>query len=317
MALKNPENAENPGRASDSTAFGLLLALAGFACLSMGDGIIKSMAGEWPGLAVAALRYSIGSLGLLLLLLMIEGRKALRCPRPWVQLGRGVSVAFATLFFFSSIFVMPLADATAIQFTAPMITAILSTLLLGERMPRITWYATAIAFLGMLLVLRPNIFDLGWVVLLPIGAAICFSFTIIFNRMAAGSGSGLLMQVLISAIATPVLIAATAIGHFSGVESLTVAMPDWSVIARCALVAVTASFSHWLVYMATTKASAAETAPMVYVQLLTAVAIGVLFYGDYPDPLALAGAALIIGAGLWLWNRQRRSAAIRTRHIPK
>lgn len=309
MVPKNPENPANPGASGDSTAVGLLLALAGFACLSMGDGIIKSMAGEWPGLAVAALRYSIGSAGLLVLLLVVEGRRGLRCPRPWVQIGRGVSVGLATLFFFSSIFVMPLADATAIQFTAPMITAILSTFILGERMPRITWYATGIAFLGMILVLRPNVFDLGWVVLLPIGAAVCFSFTIIFNRMAAGSGSGLLMQVLISAIATPVLILAATIGHFSGVETLAVGMPDWTVIARCALVAVTASFSHWLVYMATTKASAAETAPMVYVQLLTAVAIGVLFYGDYPDPLAMGGAALIIGAGLWLWNRQRKRAA--------
>lgn len=309
MPSKISENQANPGRSGDSTALGLLLALAGFACLSMGDGVIKSMAGEWPGLAVAALRYTIGTVGLLALLLIVEGPKGLRCPRPWVQIGRGVSVAFATLFFFSSIFVMPLADATAIQFTAPMITAILSTIILRERMPRITWYATGIAFLGMILVLRPNVFDLGWVVLLPIGAALCFSFTIVFNRMAAGSGSGLLMQVLISAIATPVLIAAAAAGHFSGIDALTVTMPDWTVIARCTLVAVTASFSHWLVYMATTKASAAETAPMVYVQLLTAVAIGIVFYGDYPDPLALAGAALIIGAGLWLWNRQRRRAA--------
>ncbi|WP_299326977.1 DMT family transporter [Parasphingopyxis sp.] len=309
MAAENPENAAKLRISGDSTAIGLLLALAGFACLSMGDGIIKSIAGEWPGLAVAALRYTIGSIGLLLLLLMVEGRRGLRCPRPWVQIGRGVSVALATLFFFSAIFVMPLADATAIQFTAPMITAILSTLMLGERMPRITWYATGIAFVGMILVLQPNIFDLGWSVLLPIGAAVCFSFTIVFNRMAAGSGSGLLMQVLISAIATPVMIAAAFIGHVSGVEGLHVDMPDWSVIARCALVAVTASFGHWLVYMATTKASAAETAPMVYVQLLTAVAIGVTFYGDYPDPLAMGGAALIIVAGLWLWNRQRRRAA--------
>ena len=306
MAAETPVNPENARRAADSTAFGLLLALAGFAFLSMGDGIIKSMAGEWPGLAVAALRYSIGSIGLLTLLLIVEGRSSLTCPRPWVQLGRGVSVAFATLFFFSAIFLMPLADATAIQFTAPMITALLSALILGERMPRITWYATAIAFLGMLLVLQPSILDLGWSVLLPIGAAICFSFTIVFNRMAAGSGSGLLMQVLISAVAAPVLIAAAFIGHVSGLDALRVQMPDWTVIARCVLVAITASASHWLVYMATTKASAAEAAPMVYVQLLTAVVIGVLFYGDHPDPLAMGGAALIVGAGLWLWKRQTR-----------
>ena len=86
-------------------------------------------------------------------------------------------------------------------------------------------------------------------------------------------------------------------------------MPDWTIVARCALVAATATLAHWLIYVATTKASAAVTAPTVYVQLLIAIAIGIVFYADYPDPLALAGAALIIGAGVWLWRRQRRRIA--------
>ncbi len=312
MASKNDRNPGENGESDDRSTAGLLLAMAGFASLSVGDGIIKSMAGDWPGTAVAALRYSIGALGLLGLLLLVEGRAGLRLPMIWAQIGRGMSVAFATLAFFSAIFLMPLANATAIQFTSPMLTALFSALLLGERMPRIAWAATAIAFVGVLLVLRPNVGTLGWAALLPIGAAIGLSLLMVFNRMVANAGSVLLMQFLIAAVAAPILIASAAIGHFSGIEALRVTMPDWTVVARCALVAVTASFSHWLVYLATTKTSAAVTAPMVYVQLLVAIAIGVLFYGDYPDPLALGGAALIIAAGLWLWRRERR----RTRSLP-
>lgn len=306
MSLQNPEKALESRVNEDQVAQGLLIALSGFACLSIGDGVIKSIAGEWPGTAVAALRYSFGAFGLLLMVLLIEGPKGLRCPMPWAQLGRGVAVAIATLAFFTAIFLMPLADATAIQFTSPMITALFSAMLLGERMPKVAWIATLIAFGGVMLVLRPSVGALGWAAILPVIAAIGISLMMVFNRMVAQAGSALLMQLLISVIAAPILVFAAVVGHFSGVEALRVPVPDWTIVARCALVAVTASFSHWLIYLATTKASAAVTAPMVYVQLLIAVLIGVFFYADYPDPLAMAGAALIIGAGLWLWNRQRR-----------
>lgn len=299
-----------PAKAADNQAQGMMIALLGFGCLTIGDGVIKSIAGEWPGTAVAALRYLIGTAGLLVILLAVEGRQGLRFPMPWAQVGRGVSVGIATIAFFSAIFLMPLADAVAIQFTSPMLTALLSALILGERLPRAAWPATLIAFAGMLLILRPNVADLGWAALLPVVAALGISAMMVFNRMVAGSGSVLLMQLLISAIAAPVIVLAAIIGHFSGFEALHVDTPCWSIVGRCAFVAVTATLSHLLIYLATTKASAAITAPMVYVQLLTAAIIGIVFFGDWPDPLALAGAALIIGAGLWLWWRERRRAKL-------
>lgn len=300
------EKSSKAAEKRDDPAGGLMLALAGFALLSLGDGVIKSIAGEWPGTAVSALRYGFGAFGLLVILLVVEGRGGLRCPMPWVQLGRGVAIGFATIGFISAIFLMPLADATAIQFTSPMITALISALLLGERMPRAAWIATLVAFAGVLLVLRPNVATMGWAVLLPLVAALGISTMMVLNRMVAEAGSALLMQLLISGFATGVLVLAALAGHLSGWQALHVDWPSWSVIGRCALVGVTATASHWLIYLSTTRASAAVTAPMVYVQLLIALLIGVFFYADYPDPMAHGGAALIVAAGLWLWRRQRR-----------
>lgn len=309
MASQIPEKAPEAAENRDDPIGGLLFALAGFALLSLGDGIIKSVAGEWPGTAVSALRYAFGAAGLLVILLVVEGRRGIRCPMPWLQLARGAAIAFATIGFISAIFLMPLADATAIQFTSPMITAFLSAVLLKERLPRAAWVATAIAFLGVLLVLRPNVAAMGWAVLLPLMAALGISTMMVLNRMVAGAGSALLMQFLISGFATVVLVAAAWAGHLSGWDPLAVDVPSASVVGRCAIVAVTATASHWLIYLSTTRASAAVTAPMVYVQLLIALAIGMAYYGDYPDPAALAGAVLIVAAGLWFWRRQRRRPA--------
>ena len=288
---------------------GLLMALAGFAALSGGDAVIKSIAGEWPGTAVAALRYSIGALGLGVLLWVREGRAAFNMPMPKMQLIRGVSVAVATMCFFSAIFLMPLAEATAIVFTSPIITAILSAVILKERVGKATWIACAVAFVGVLVIMRPNIALLGTAALLPLIAATCMSFLMMANRAVAGGGSPLQMQFLIAVIAAPVLLISAFAGQMSGIPALAVPMPDWTVVIRCMLVAVTATCSHWLVYLATTKATAADIAPMTYVQLPTAMLLGILLFQDWPDALALVGFAVIIAAGLYLWHAGRMPQA--------
>ena len=290
---------------ASSARSGLLYAVCGFALLSLGDAVIKSIAGAWPGTAVAALRYSIGALGLGTLLYLKEGRQGFALPMPKVQILRGFAVAMATICFFLSIFVMPLAEATAIGFTSPMITAVLSAVFLHERTNMTKWMATFIAFGGVLLIMRPNVAELGWVALLPLAAAISMAFMMIGNRAVAGAGSPLLMQFLVASVAVPFILSAAFIGHFSGVEALVVGMPDWTIIARCTLVAVTASFGHWLIFMATTRASAAEIAPMTYIQLLMAIGLGIMLFGDWPDLTSLVGAGIIIASGLILWRGSR------------
>ena len=290
---------------SSSARSGLLYALCGFALLSIGDAVIKSIAGAWPGTAVAALRYAIGAIGLGTLLFLKEGRQGFAIPMPKVQLLRGFSVALATICFFSSIFLMPLADATAIGFTSPMITAIFSAIFLHERTHATKWVAILAAFGGVLMIMRPNVAELGWVALLPLVAAMSMALVMIGNRAVAGAGSPLLMQFLVASVAMPFVFSAAVIGHFSGVDALMVGMPDWTIIARCTLVAVTASFAHWLIFMGTTRASAAEIAPMTYVQLLIAIGLGIMLFGDWPDLTSLAGAGIIIASGLILWRGSR------------
>lgn len=291
--------------------FGLLLALSGFALLSMGDAVIKSIAGEWPAPAIAGLRYIIGAFGLAILLFWQQGRSGFIVPKPKIQLLRGLSVAVATICFFSAIALMPLAEATAITFTSPMITALLAAVFLKERAGRATIIASGIAFGGVLLILRPNFAALGWAALFPLGSAVGMACLMIGNRAVAGKGSVLLMQFLIAAVAAVILLVAAAAGHFSNVPDLHITMPDWTVVAKCAVVAASASTAHWLIYLGTTKASAADIAPMTYVQLLIAMVLGIAIFGDWPDAVSLLGSAIIIGAGLFLWqhnDRQRRVA---------
>jgi drug/metabolite transporter (DMT)-like permease len=115
------------------------------------------------------------------------------------------------------------------------------------------------------------------------------------------------LQFLIAAFATPILLGVAIIGHLSGAPQFHVPVPDWTIIARCAVVAMTGTAAHWLIFLATTRASAAVTAPMLYVQMLVAIIIGWSAFGDVPDLATIGGAALIIAAGLFLWRQSPRA----------
>lgn len=281
---------------------GLLFALAGFALLSVGDGVIKTMAGEWSPVAIAALRFSLAAVALGGMLAWREGLPALAGVLRWAQLGRGMALAVSSTVFFTSLFVLPLATATAIGFTSPMFTALFAAVLLGERLRRETWIASAIALIGVMVVLRPNLAEAGAWALLPLGSAMTFALLIIGNRHVAGTGSGLAMQFAVAAFAAPFLIVAAPLFGLTGMPRFAVNWPDWTVVARCAFVAVTASGAHWLVYIGTTRAGAAKVAPMMYVQLLVASVIGWIWFGDHPDAFTLIGGGLIVVAGLYLWR---------------
>lgn len=288
---------------------GLLYALAGFCTLSIGDAIIKGMAGAWPATAMATTRYVVGTLLLTVLVVRHYGWAALALPRDRLQWLRGVAISCSALGMFLAVWIMPLAEATTIAFTQPMITAILAMVFLKERADRATWFATLAAFVGVFIVLRPNFEIAGWGVLLPLMGASGMAVTIIANRKVTGRATVLMMQFYMSVTAMIFLLAATTLGHMSGIERFHVGVPHWSVVARCAFIGLSATLAQWLIFMGTVRAGAGTIAPMTYGQLLMAVALGWFFFGEHPDAVALLGAAIIIGAGLFLWHNARQRPA--------
>lgn len=281
----------------------LLIALAGFCSLSFGDALVKSMTGAWPAPAVSALRYCFGAAGLAIYVARRHGRAGFVMPRPGLQLGRGAAVSLATLCFFLGVMAMPLADATAIQFTSPILTALLAPLVLGERTGRATWAATLLAFAGVLIVLRPNVMEIGLAAFFPIGAAFGMSWLMMLNRMTAGAAPVMVMQFLLAAVAAPLLVAAAVALHLTGL--VEIGPPSPLTVLKCLGVAVFATMGHTLIFAAVARASASVVAPMTYVQLLVAASLGWIWFGDPPDTATFGGAALIIAGGLLLWRAQR------------
>lgn len=292
---------------------GLLYGLAGFCMLAVGDAVVKGMADMWPPTAMAATRYVLAAIGLGAVLVAREGWSSLvNMPRAPLQWARGFAVSLATISMFTALWLMPMAEATAIIFTQPMITVLLATIFLGERPRMGAIIAIVAAFIGVIIVLQPNVAAIGLAALLPLLAAVGMAILMIANRAAAGAAGVLAMQFYISVTASVFLVVATLAGHVTGVPRFTMHWPEWHVLARCAFIAGSATLAHGLIYMGTARAGAATIAPTNNGQLLTAVLLGWLFFGELPDPVALIGAAIIVASGLYLWSIGRRPKAERS-----
>jgi len=286
----------------------MVMALAGFASFAVGDAIVRSMAGAWPGSAVALLRYSVAALGLAVVLLMREGKAGFAPSSLPIQIGRGAAIAMNGALFWISLSYMPLADSTAIQFTNPVWAAALSAIFLGEAIRGRQIVYMLLAFAGVLVVLQPNVAAFGAGALVPLIAAVGMSSLMVLNRVLGTRGSLIGNQFWLAAVASVVLVPATIAGHFSGIGNLAVTWPSAVTVIKCVVVAMTGTLGHLLLFKATLRASAAAMAPMAYVQILFAVLLGWLLFHSPPTPSMLFGAAIIIGAGWMLIRANMRLA---------
>lgn len=229
--------------------------------------------------------------------------------RPWVQVGRGLSIVAATLCSFFALRHLPLPQATAITFAAPLITALLSGPLLGEWPGPHRVAAAGVGFLGVLVVTRPwsgGLVDpaMG----LALATALFNSLYALATRVAARRDPPLTTLLWSGAVGSAVLLPAL----------LHVWAPPGSAAVWAALfgLGVLGAAGHWLLILAHARAPAATLAPFFYAQLLGAVALGWLVFGQWPDATTLAGGLIVAGSGLYMLRRERMRSAPPSADIP-
>lgn len=287
---------------------GIALAMGAYCCYPMGDAVVKAITASYPGTGISAIRYIISTIALGIASWLHDPRAFRSFPCPAIQIGRGMAMAISTASFFFALGFLPLGEATVILYLNPVLIVILSRLFLGEQVPAVAWVATILAFLGVVIVIRPDVGHVEWVACLPLITAFSMASFVILNRMGAGSGGVLHTQFLISLMAVLFSSLIALGGHLTGIERLHLSLPPARVLIGCAGVAIAATAAHGLLLMATERVPAGRIAPFAYVQLLVAVLLGMLFFDDRPDWITGAGAALIVMAGLMTWQAQRRSA---------
>ena len=241
-----------------------------------------------------------------------HGFKILRTERLGSHALRSLAGTASMFCWFTALTMIPLADFTAISFTAPMFLTLLAMLLLGERIHAYRWSALAIGFVGVLITIGPHL-TLGGSsagVLVAFGAAVFSAAAITTLRSMSGAGGEHPLAITFYFSLTTVICSAlTAFGGWP--------MPtpeQWFFIGLAALFGV---FGQLLMTMSYRYAEASTLAPLDYTNLLLAVALGYYFFGEVPHWSMWIGAPLVIIAGLLiLWREYRRYAAVPAPVVP-
>ena len=290
-----PDDGDPAPRTSTTPA--ILLMLAAMAVFSAMDGVSKGLTLRLSPVEVTWARYLFSLLFLLPLALARGGLRLLTTQMPLAQIGRGALLFGSGLLFITALRTLPLADATAVGFVAPLMVTALSIPLLGERVGLGRWLAVLTGFGGVLLVVRPGGAAFEAASLLPVASATFWAVSLIVTRRLALTES---------ALTTLVYTGLTGLALSSLVLPGVWRLPesgDWLLLAVAGgLYALAQS----LLLAAFHRAHASVLAPFQYSQMLWSTAIGWLAFATTPDGATDGGAAVIIASGLYIWHRERR-----------
>jgi len=280
-------------RPPGSRSAGIALFFCALVAFASYDAFCKKMLQHYPAPFVNVMRYlAVGGIAFAVLLRHGDLRLWRAPHKRWLLL-RGAMLATVATCFMTALIWMPLAEATAIYFTAPLIMVALSPWLVGERVRRSRWAAVLVGFAGMLLIVRPgsDLPRLG-TVLMAI-AAVCYAVFQLITRRLAGQVAGpvqyaytALVCLVATALPAPLFLPAQAPG--AGAVLLLLAGGACSAAAQ------------WLLLAAFERVEASTLAPLNYFQLLLAVGFSTFWFHKPPDALAMSGMALIIAAGVYL-----------------
>ena len=277
---------------------GILLLVAAVSTFAAMDTIAKYLSRTYPVPSIVWARYAAQTLFLVAFVGPRLGLGLLRTRRPGLQLVRGATLAASTLFFFSALALMPIAEAAAITFLSPLLLVALSTWVLKERVRRSAWLALGAGFVGVLIIIRPGGEVFTFAALLPMLTAVCFACYQLLTRQLAGVDSSM-TTLFYSAIVGTVLLAALLQFYWKTPETVFHGL-------LFAVLGVLASVGHFLLIRAFEHAPPSVLAPFVYSQLVAVLILGYAVFGDFPDGWSLLGMAIIVLAGAWIAARQAR-----------
>jgi len=287
-----PAHAERQGHLT-----GIVLITVAFALFSVTDALMKHVARTYPLFEAFFFNALFALVPIVGFALMRGGLRTLATRRPLVHLVRSCFGVGAGLGAFYAYTRMPIADVYAILFTSPLIITALSRVFLGERVAAAQWAAILVGFSGVLAMLRPGGGMLDPGALGAMASAFCFAVSGLIVRRYGRSETAASYPFYGNLLSASVLLPLMA---------PVFVMPDaagFALMAACGLCAGTALLC---LLGAFRIAPAAVVAPFQYTQILWGVLYGALFFGDWPGPALWAGAAVVIGSGLYLLRREAR-----------
>jgi len=313
--VAGPERQQNP-------TLGIAFILLGMVAISINDMAIKFLSGDYPLHQMVFTRSFIGIMFSLILVHLEGGFRILKTDRPGLHTLRAMLIVVANLSYFTALAVMPLAEATAVFFVAPLMITLLSIPLLGEKVGRMRFGAVGVGLIGVVIMTRP--WETGetrtislWIYALPVLAAFTYALTNVLTRVLGVASKASAMAVYIQAGFVVVSLGFWGVagdGRYAAGqtnESLIFLLRAWvwpegNDIWFFLGLGVNSAIIGYCLGQAYRIADAATVSPFEYVGLPLAILWGWVVWGELPMLSGWGGIALILGAGLFVILRERQ-----------
>ncbi len=294
---------------------GIFCVIGAISIFSTQDMAIKWLSGGYPLHQIVFIRAAVALTVTLVVLVPLEGNFANLKSKRWrLHLLRGGAIVIGNMCFFAGLASLPLAEAVAIFFTAPLIITVLAVPLLGERLSWRRMSAVLVGLLGALVIIRPGGETFQHAAVLPLVAAVAYSCMQMMTRKLGMAEKASVMAFYIQLM---FLLASSAFwlvagdGRFagSGNPSTEFLLRAWvwpsgqDMVIMCAIGFFNA-FGGYLISQGYRVSEAGLVAPFEYIAIPLSVFWGLFLFNESPDFWAWVGIALVCGAGLYVALRE-------------
>ena len=294
---------------------GILLILSGMALFSIQDSLIKYIFEE-SSLYELYFGRTLTALILLLVFLKIKSQKLVfKTHYPLLTCCRVICFFFGFSFFYISLTYMSLAMANALFFSSPFFISILAIIFLGEKVGIRRWLAIIVGFIGVYIVLNPDFENFNYMNLAPVACALCYAISMTITKITSVKDNvySQMFHLYIGAIGISILFFIfTGKGQFNTFsdptfqfilrEWFTNPTYAWPYIVAMGFVA---AISFYCVFSAYSVASPSVVSLFEYSLIIWAIIIGYVLFNDVPTIRTFVGVALIIGAGVYIYLREK------------
>ncbi|MCX7315515.1 MAG: DMT family transporter [Hyphomicrobiales bacterium] len=274
-----------------------LVVMASF-IFAASDVATKIIITQVPAFEIIWFRYLAYSMISLPLLMRPPAVSLLSSRNKPLQILRGLGAFGSGAFFVASLKFIPITDATAISFTAPLFVAVLSAVFLAEAISPSYWVATLCGFAGALLIVKPGSADFNIGSTLPLVGSLCWATALVLLRQMSGTEPVRLTAAYSALIG---LTSASLIVPFVWID------PDPAVWPYLAGIGLATTTAHMMTVLAYGYAPSALLAPFSYTQLIGATCMGYAVFHDIPTLPTVLGILLITASGLYLALRNRQT----------
>jgi len=304
-----------------STARGITLICIGVFAISINDLLIKALSGGYPLHQIVFTRTAIGIILSFAMLQYEGGLSLLRTSQPGLHIVRGLTLVAANMTFFASLAVLPLGLTTALFFVGPLFITLFSFLFLGEKVGPLRLSAIVVGFMGVIVMQEPwrdgSDYGPSWIFALPVIAASLYAAMAVMTRAlgvkSTASALTIYNQVMFLLVSILFFLFVGDGQVDPGPDSPSLHFlfrawtwptpEDWPYFI---VIGICNGIVAYCITAAYRMAPSASIAPFEYIGLLLAIFWGWLVFAEWPTPAIWVGCAMILGAGLFVFLRERQ-----------